>query len=167
MKTGEATISQARPEDSEALYRLLNDCANAMHQQGMSHWLNVYDVASVTDNLQQKHVFKLVKDTQLIGCVALATHQADYYADCWPDAPQADWYLTQLAVSPAFQGEGWGQYLVQFCIERVFPQKLQLDAVAHYPALLSFYKKLGFQQIAEGVGLGDKRFLFEYSANQR
>lgn len=164
MNDNNAIISEATQEDVDALYQLLTACAHALHQQGMSHWLNVYTVSSVTDNVKQKQVFKLVKDTQIIGCVALSNHPAGYYADCWPNAPQADWYLTQLAVSPAFQSEGWGQFLVQFCIDRVHPKTLQLDAVAHYPALLSFYKKLGFQQISEGIGLGDKRFLFEYTA---
>lgn len=160
-------IEKATLIDSPPLLSLLNTCTQAMHQQGMSHWLNVYDVDSVNANLQQKKVFKLIKEDMLIGCVALATQPADYYAACWPDAPPADWYLTQLAVLPAFQGEGWGQCLVQYCIEQVHPQKLQLDAVAHYPALLAFYKKLGFRQVAEGIGLGDRRFLFELSARHR
>lgn len=156
-------ILPATAADLEDLNTVLNACAEAMDKQGMSHWLGVYNLISVQKNLQDKQVYKLVVDHQLIGCVALSHYPADYYADCWPDAPQADWYLTQLAVSPHYQGQRWGEFLVEFCLNQVQPASLYLDAVAHYPALLKFYQKLSFKIIAEGVGLGDKRYLFAYS----
>lgn len=100
-----------------------------------------------------------------MGCIALGKKKADYYKDCWPEAPDADYYITQLAVSPAAQGKGYGKKLMQFCMEKVHPATIQLDAVDHYPALIRFYKSLGFQIIATGIGLGDKRHLLEYQAS--
>ncbi|MBL1459260.1 MAG: GNAT family N-acetyltransferase [Methylophaga sp.] len=133
-----------------------------MYQQGMTHWLGVYDEQSVRQNLLQKTVYILKQDSHVSGCVALGIQPADYYADCWPDVPVADFYLTQLAVHPQHQQSGYGRLLLQHCLELINGRTLQLDAVAHYPELLAFYRKAGFSEIAEGIGLGDRRYLFEY-----
>lgn len=156
-------IELAAWHDVPAIVALLNDCASHMHQQGMSHWLNLYDAESVSQNLQQKSVFVLKLKSEIIGCVALGLKPADHYADCWPDAPAADFYLTQLAVHPEHQQAGYGRLLLRHCLSLIGDARLQLDAVAHYPQLLDFYRKYGFKQIAEGIGLGDHRYLFEYS----
>ena len=141
-------IQLACQQDIPALISLLTACANHMYQQGMTHWLGVYDEQSVRQNLLQKTVYIL--------------KPADYYADCWPDVPVADFYLTQLAVHPQHQQSGYGRLLLQHCLELINGRTLQLDAVAHYPELLAFYRKAGFSEIAEGIGLGDRRYLFEY-----
>lgn len=155
-------IRHAKHSDLTELVELLCQCADAMSQTGMHHWQNVYDKASVTKNLQSKQVYVMEQQGQLLGCVALGTESADYYQDCWPQAPVADFYLTQLAVHPDYQGQGLGQQLVKYCISQVRPASLQLDAVDHYPALNQFYSKLGFEVIATGIGLGDKRHLYIY-----
>ncbi|HSG92924.1 MAG TPA: GNAT family N-acetyltransferase [Methylotenera sp.] len=158
-------IVAARITDIAALNHLLNQCADAMAAQGMQHWLGVYDEPAVAKNLQQKRVYTLRDKQQIVACVALSNEPADYYVDCWPAAPKADYYLTMLAVTPDCQQRGFGKLMVQFCQQQV-PNgyTLQLDAVAHYPTLLDFYRRLGFQQIHEGIGLGDKRCLFSWSA---
>lgn len=156
-------VQLACEHDIPALVTLLNDCAHYMHQQGMSHWLNVYDEQSIEQNLLLKTVYILKQGSQIIGCVALGLQAADYYADCWPQAPAADFYLTQLAVHPNHQQSGYGQLLLQHCLQMIGERTLQLDAVAHYPKLLEFYRKSGFIQIAEGIGLDDHRYLFEYN----
>lgn len=162
---GRLQIEPATDDDISALDMLLNQCADAMATQGMQHWLGVYDKAAVAKNVQQKTVYLLRDKQQIVACVALSNAPADYYADCWPAAPRADLYLTMLAVAPAFQQQGLGKLMVQFCQQQLNKgQTLQLDAVAHYPALLDFYDRLGFQQIHEGIGLGDKRYLFSWSA---
>lgn len=156
-------IRQACSDDIPALVSLLQDCAKSMSEQGMSHWLGVYDEHSVASNLASKTVFVLEHKHQLCGCVALGTQAADYYNDCWPDAPEADYYITQLAVRPECQGLGYGKQLIKFCLSQIGQHSLQLDAVDHYPALLSFYHALGFDIIATGIGLGDKRHLFQFN----
>lgn len=153
-------IKPANLPDAASLVALLQRCAEHMHQQGMSHWLGVYDAQSVAANLAGKQVYKLVIDNRIAGCIALSQQPSDYYRECWPQAPAADYYITQLAVDPDFQGQGLGQALVHFCLRQTRGAQIQLDAVAHYPALLKFYQQLGFEIIAEGVGLGDYRYLF-------
>lgn len=162
MQMLDKTIQIACQQDIAALVDLLNTCANHLHQQGMSHWLGVYDHHSISLNLRQKTVYVLKQKSRIIGCVALGLQQADYYIDCWPEAPAADIYLTQLAVHPQHQQAGYGRLLLEHCLAIIGGRTLQLDAVAHYPALLKIYRKLGFEQIAEGIGLGDLRYLFEY-----
>lgn len=159
-------IQIARLQDAHALVELLTLCAQHLHQQGMSHWLSVYDAQSVRQNLLQKTVYILRQNNKIIGCAALGKKPADYYAACWPDAPTADFYLTQLAVQPAYQQAGYGRLLLQHCLTIIGNQTVQLDAVTHYPALLNFYQKAGFKKIATGIGLGDQRFLFEYQLNK-
>ncbi len=166
--TGELTpriIDTASHADIDALNTLLNQCASKMANQGMGHWLGVYDKQSVTTNVQEKTVYTLRDKGRIVACVALASAPAGYYDDCWPTAPKADCYLTMLAVLPDYQQQGLGKLMVQYCQLQIPTGKtLQLDAVAHYPALLDFYRQLGFQQIADGIGLGDKRYLFSWSA---
>ncbi len=156
-------IRKAEQRDISSITDLLILCANDMHQQGMSHWLGVYDVNAVAHNLLTKQVYILEKDDELLGCIAIGTEKAGYYNDCWPHAPDADVYITQLAVAPKKQGSGYGKQLMQFCLKQTQGKTVQLDAVDHYPALINFYKNLGFQIIATGVGLGDKRHLFTNS----
>ena len=153
-------IRKAHKADIAAITELLQRCAEAMSDQGMHHWLGVYDEASVAANLDKKSVYVLEKDQHLLGCIALGRHKADYYQDCWPEAPEADFYITQLAVDPNVQGKGYGRQLMQHCLQQVTVGTVQLDAVDHYPALLRFYQSLGFEIIASGIGLGDKRHLF-------
>lgn len=155
-------IRTADLQDVPALVLLLQDCAATMSEQGMHHWLGVYDKVSVAKNLKDKTVFVMECKKELVACVALGTKPADYYQDCWPDAPQADFYITQLAVRPDRQGSGFGKRLIQHCLEQIGQHSLQLDAVDHYPALLAFYQSLNFEIIASGIGLGDKRHLFRY-----
>jgi ribosomal protein S18 acetylase RimI-like enzyme len=152
-------IRKAHKADIAAITELLQRCAEAMSDQGMHHWLGVYDEASVAVNLDKKSVYVLEKDQHLLGCIALGRHKADYYQDCWPEAPEADFYITQLAVDPDVQGNGYGKQLMQYCLGIVGDASLQLDAVDHYPALIRFYQSLGFEIIATGIGLGDKRHL--------
>lgn len=152
-------IRPAVDSDIEAITNLLQACAQSMSEQGMHHWLGVYDSSSVAANLNSKSVFVLESEGQILGCIALGQQKADYYNDCWPQAPEADFYITQLAVSPAAQGSGYGKKLMQHCLDIVGNARLQLDAVDHYPALIGFYQKLGFRIIASGIGLGDKRHL--------
>jgi ribosomal protein S18 acetylase RimI-like enzyme len=156
-------IRRATSKDVPELVALLQSCAADMSSQGMHHWLGVYDESSVAGNLTSKMVFVLECDAKLLACIALGTEPADYYQDCWPDAPKADYYITQLAVRPDCQGSGYGKQLVQFCLQQVGHHSLQLDAVDHYPALLRFYRSLGFEVIATGIGLGDKRHLFRFN----
>lgn len=152
-------IRPARAHDVKAMTELLQDCARAMSEQGMHHWLGVYDQESVAANLSSKSVFVLEAEDRLLGCIALGKQKAAYYQDCWPQAPTADFYITQLAVSPSAQGRGYGKKLMQHCLHIVGNASLQLDAVDHYPALIGFYQSLGFEIIATGIGLGDKRHL--------
>ncbi|AFJ01380.1 acetyltransferase [Methylophaga frappieri] len=135
-----------------------------MQSQGMSHWIGVYDLDSVTQQIKTKSVYKLVLSEQIKACVALSPIPAPYYADCWPDAPMADWYLTMLAVMPDEQQSGFGSILLNFAKQQLTGgETLQLDAVAHYPELLRFYRKHGFTQLTSGIGLGDRRYLFGWS----
>lgn len=156
-------IRPATVSDVAAITTLLQSCARSMSDQGMHHWLGVYDEDSVKANLSDKQVFVLESDNAILGCIALGTEKAEYYSDCWPQAPEADFYITQLAVSPADQGKGYGRQLMQYCINRVGNAVIQLDAVDHYPALITFYQSLGFSIIETGIGLGDKRHLFSLS----
>jgi len=155
-------IRPATQQDITAITELLIDCAQAMNQQGMQHWLGVYDEQSVVQNLKDKQVYVLEVNAVIVGCIALGTDAAPYYQDCWPEAPPADYYITQLAVSPSSQGQGYGKTLMQYCLDHVGNARIQLDAVDHYPALLQFYRDLGFEVIASGISLGDKRHLFLY-----
>lgn len=156
-------IRKASHHDVPSLVTLLQDCAADMSAQGMHHWLGVYDEASVAENLIAKTVYVLEHNGDIVACIALGTEPAGYYKDCWPDAPRADFYITQLAVRPNSQGSGFGKQLVKYCLTEVGHHSLQLDAVDHYPALLQFYRSLGFEIIATGIGLGDKRHLFRFN----
>lgn len=155
-------IRRANLDDVSALTALLESCAASMSDRGMHHWLGVYDETSVASNLNSKTVFVLETEHELVACVALGTEAAEYYSSCWPDAPKADFYITQLAVRPDKQGSGYGKQLVKHCLNQIGQHTLQLDAVDHYPALLAFYQALGFEIIATGIGLGDKRHLFRF-----
>lgn len=155
-------IRPATRHDTAAITDLLVRCAQAMNEQGMQHWLGVYDEQAVAQNLSDKQVYVLEVDASIVGCIALGTEAAAYYQDCWPDAPPADYYITQLAVSPSSQGQGYGKTLMHYCLSQLGNKRIQLDAVDHYPALLQFYRNLGFEIIATGIGLGDKRHLFLY-----
>jgi len=155
-------IRKATQKDKKTLTQLLVSCAQSMSDQGMHHWLGVYDEQIVSLNLNSKQVFVLEVNKQIVGCIALGKEPASYYQDCWPDVSASDFYITQLAVWPEYQGLGYGKQLVQFCLDQIGDATVQLDAVDHYPALVKFYLELGFTIIASGIGLGDKRHLFIY-----
>ena len=154
-------IRPANISDTEALFQLLNQCAQALAEQGMRHWLGVYSLEAILNNLNIKKVLVLEQDHTIVGCIALSNVAADYYQRCWPQADKADIYISQFAIAPDKQKQGLGKQLINYCL-RDLPahHTVQLDAIAHYPALLDFYHRLGFRIIATGIGLGDKRHLF-------
>lgn len=159
------TIRHGQPRDRDDLVALLGQCTAALSRRGMHHWRGVYDDAAVSENLRAKQVYLLERDGELVGCVAIGRNRPDYYDDCWPHAPEASYYLGQLAVHPAHQKRGYGALLVRHCLQLTTPSSVQLDAVAHYPALQEFYVRLGFQRIASGFALGDYRYLYTNRAS--
>jgi GNAT superfamily N-acetyltransferase len=152
-------IRRATDADAAGITALLIACAEQLAQQGMTHWQGVYHQDIVVENIKNKQVYLCEQGEDIVACVAVSSTPESYYADCWPDAPQADYYITQMAVKPSLQGKGIGKALMSFIIETLDQNTLALDAVAHYPALLDFYQQFQFKVVRTGVGLGDKRYL--------
>lgn len=72
----------------------------------------------------------------------------DWVGERVPDEPL--WYLDQLGVDPARQGEGLGRALVQFGLDRAGAAGLPAFLETATPRNVGFYTSLGFRVADEG-----------------
>lgn len=64
-------------------------------------------------------------------------------------ASQPHWYLSQLGVDPAFQGQGYGQRVLNPTLEHIDQEGKDVYLETHNPKAIPFYEKLAFKVCEE------------------
>jgi ribosomal protein S18 acetylase RimI-like enzyme len=60
-------------------------------------------------------------------------------------APQPHWYLSQLGVEPAIQGQGYGRRILTPTLERIDREAKAVYLETLNPKAILFYENLGFK----------------------
>ena len=87
------------------------------------------------------YIFSLVLEGKVIGVCALFNEGNGTFE------------LARMAVSPSFQGRGYGNILIEACVSKlkiVGAQKLYLVSNTKLESAIALYKKYGFITVSEG-----------------
>lgn len=145
-------IKKAFVEDAKEVYQILLLCGNHLEKHfGLGHWSPPYPLESIKNNILEREVYLIYQENKAVATFTLGTTPiAIYDPDRWQTNPSQAMYLNRLAVLPEFQAKSLGSW----CMEKIEEiarqancQALRFDAVAKHQKLLSFYTRLGYQNL--------------------
>mgnify|MGYP000296587097 CR=1 FL=1 len=87
------------------------------------------------------YIFSLVSGDKVIGVCALFNEGEGVFE------------LARMAISPAYQGNGYGNRLIEHCLsklKKINAQRVYLVSNTKLGAAIGLYKKYGFQTVSEG-----------------
>ncbi len=137
--------------DTQAVYRVIEECAAWLSNRGMDHWTDYYTEELVAKKLQQTKIYGLSEGSSLIGVVSLSEHPPSYYDQSdlrrFKDHTAPATYMSMLAVRPEFQGSGFASKLILYAEQKVRGSGvmyMRLDVIREYEELNAFYTKRGY-----------------------
>ncbi|WP_282936553.1 GNAT family N-acetyltransferase [Paenibacillus sp. RC67] len=158
---GKFTMSQARPEDTEAIMALLLEIAEWLRSKGSSQWkglLEGHDSHDTAGAIRRGDVFICKFEEDVAGTVLLLREQSDWDNKLWgSNAHHEDQaiYLHRLAVKRKYANTGLGQAILQWCDSGIrFDEKkiVRLDCIANSLLLNNFYSQNGYAYKGEKDG---------------
>lgn len=144
-------IKKAETTDSATIYKILSLCGEHLATNlGLTHWFPPYPKEFIEKNILERDVYLVYENEEIIGTFTLGiTPVANYDLTRWQNPSSKAMYLNRLAILPSLQGNGLGNWCMEQ-IEAIACQNgckaLRFDAINH-PKLLTFYKKLGYQDL--------------------
>ncbi|MCQ4085575.1 GNAT family N-acetyltransferase [Saccharibacillus sp. JS10] len=143
-------IREASVSDAPILVEMLQEAAQAMVEQGIEQWKpEMFNEKTVSEYFVSRRVFILEKEHQAAGLFTLQNSDPSY----WEELNDEDYlYLHRLTVRSAYRGLHYGEFMISFAEQeaiRLHKRGLRLDCVKHLPTLNEYYRRCGFQWIAE------------------
>lgn len=146
-------IKRIGPDEVEVVHDILRQCGEDMRERfGLTHWIPVYPLHLMRQSAQEKRVYAVLDQEQVIATFTIGTQPSSYYnqlGDIWESMQARAFYLNRLAVLPRLQGQGIGSWCLarveQFASEEQF-EAIRFDAYARHEKLLDFYQKAGYQR---------------------
>ncbi|WP_036745877.1 GNAT family N-acetyltransferase [Paenibacillus sp. UNC451MF] len=158
---GKFTMSQARPEDTEAIMALLLEIAEWLRSKGSSQWkglLEGYDSHDTANAIQRGDVFICKFEEDVAGSVMLIQKPSDWDCNLWGSKAHREdqaIYLHRLAVKRKYANTGLGKAILQWCDSGIrFEGKtvVRLDCIASSLQLNNFYSHNGYFYMGEKDG---------------
>ncbi len=142
------------PDEMEALHEILSKCGQGMKARlGLSHWDPPYPLELMRKAAQERDVYAVYNDEQLVATFTVGTQPPTYYRtipgvwEAWDPAGEPALYANRLAVLPEFQGLGIGTWCMHE-YERMARveecETIRLDAYDKHLSLLAWYEKLSY-----------------------
>ncbi|WP_075186651.1 GNAT family N-acetyltransferase [Teredinibacter haidensis] len=114
-------------------------------------WIGHYFAIEETDRNLASNPFKIIEDggyifslisgDKVIGVCALFNEGEGVFE------------LARMAISPAYQGNGYGNRLIEHCLsklKKINAQRVYLVSNTKLGTAIGLYKKYGFQTVSEG-----------------
>ena len=145
-------IRECSSADTQAMFRVIKECAAWLSNRGMDHWTDYYTEELVAKKLQETTIYGLGEGSDLIGVVSLSEHPPSYYDHSdllrFQDHTAPAIYTSMLAVRPEFQGTGLASELMRYAEQKVRDtgvKHMRLDVIREYKELNEFYAKRGYR----------------------
>ena len=152
--TMEWKVALAHEDQAEALYRMMQAAGRKMAEQGFGQWDEHYPtLALVRQDIQEKLLFVVMEDAQVLACFTLSTQGIPQYEQVNWLAPNARYCVVhRLCVRPDQQGKGIGRRAMAF-VEQVARQRgfeaIRLEAFGENRASLRVYEGSGYSARGE------------------
>lgn len=136
-------VRLAGEADVPALRVFVNAAYRQLAALGLNYTGTYQDEQVTRERMQDKEVYLAFLDHELVGTISLHVEQQ-----------RQGWvlYISQVAVDPARQRQGIGNFLLQLAEQRAIELgtlAIQLDTAIPATHLVNMYTKAGFQVIEE------------------
>ena len=140
-------FSKARSDQADAIFSLYREVVAEGQKHGASHWSEDYPTrAFLAEDVALQRMFVLEESDTIIAAVSLLeTDDLDDEPVGWQDVKSC--VPVRLCVSPKYQGQRIGEYMMNCLIEYVKPlgyQSMRLLAAENSIAANRLYTRMGF-----------------------
>lgn len=146
----ELKIRRADIQDLDGSYVVIQECKDLLARQGMDNWAR-YTKEKVEDLIHSDSMFILIKENEVIGTIRISELAPVFYnaqdMAHWEDPRANAFYFTTLAVSPKYQGKGYGSILLDYLEQYAKEHKvsyLRMTMFSENVALANYYIRRGF-----------------------
>ena len=166
---------QVRPAiagDVDMVWGVINECAQWLAGQGLTHWANHYTREMMAKMIAHHEVYLALRDGELVSTMTFSKRPPKYYVtenyvQRFTEPEESAAYVMAIGVLPQHQKQGIAGSMVQLAedLARLRGVKwLRLDCRSEVPGLVSFYEKRGFNKTPNGLcveGEGESYWLME------
>lgn len=146
----EFNIRKANLQDADETYETIRQCRDMLAKQGMDNWKR-YTREKVEQIILSDSMFIFNKGKRVIGTIKISDQAPSFYnaqdMANWDSPDASAFYFTALAVSPKYQGKGYGSILLDY-VESYARQHevayLRMTMYSENLPLAHFYKRRGF-----------------------
>ena len=140
-------IRLANLEDCQQVVSVLNEVTIHLSRKGIEQWNYPWDSSIIQTQIKSNCSYVLLKDGVVIGtfCISCIDHINDV------TVPLHSKYLSQIAISPAYQGQNYGKQITDFAcaLAKNNNKTLYLDCWAGNDKLRDFYERNGFEYVGD------------------
>ena len=145
-------IKIAKISDIESIMNMYDSCVRGMINEGINQWDNEYPNRDIIKNdIKAETYYVALLKNKVIAGVNIDQKQDNQYLDVkWKDKTNSFLVVHRLAVSKNWWGKGIGRLLMLYAEDLVIQKKLKsirLDTYSENPLAISFYKKLGYEEL--------------------
>ena len=164
-------VRRATPDEAPLVHALLTRCGQHLAEtRGLTNWLPPYPLERVreecTPGASPRSVWTVWDGGRLVATFTLA-HEPPVVHDvtvAWSDPAAPALYVNRLAVEPARQGHGIGEWCTAEIERRAVAEGcrvVRLDALASNASLVAFYHRRGYVERGRRTGSGREFICFE------
>ena len=157
----------AQIDDLENIKTMYNSIVQNMYKQNINIWNEYYPVECFEDDINNKQLYVLEKNSEIVACGALVFENSQINSIKWQNNSASSIFLTRLGVDPKYSKIGIGSIMLKNLIYETIRKNIQylrLFVVDTNIPAINFYKKNGFKQ-ADGIyieRINKDLFLKEY-----
>jgi ribosomal protein S18 acetylase RimI-like enzyme len=150
-KPARVVVDLATPDDIDGIVVVrVNAAEDLTDRFGGGHWSGHATDRGVALDLRQGKVLVARRGSKVVGTLKLATRKPWAIDLSYFKAARRPWYLTNMAVDPAYQGKGIGKACVLEAVRLVEEwggDAVRLDAYDAEAGAGAFYVKCGFTEV--------------------
>jgi len=161
-------VYQAKPEDTEAVLRLLIQTAEWLKSKGSTQWsglLKGEDSHQTPEAIKRGEVYIFMQDNRLTGMVMLMQKASAWDRQLWgEEGHEQSIYLHRLNVNREVAGKNLGEAIVDWAgsgIHFAGKDRIRLDCIANNEKLNAFYRSLGYEYKGSAVNAMGEFNLYE------
>lgn len=149
-KAPRITIDLATPDDIAGIVAVrVNASEHLTEKFGAGHWSGLASDRGVAWDLRQGSVIVARRGKTVVGTLKLSTRKPWAIDVNYFTPVKRPWYLTNMAIDPAYQGQGIGARCVLEAVKLVREwdgEAVRLDAYDAAAGAGPFYEKCGFTE---------------------
>lgn len=146
----ELYLRKADVQDVAESYEIIRQCRDLLSEQGMDNWKR-YTRQKVEKIISSDSMFLLNKGSEVIGTIKISDQAPSFYKaqdmENWENPGASAFYFTAFAISPKYQGKGYGSILLDHLENYATKHEvgyLRMTMYSENLPLANFYIRRGF-----------------------